>query len=94
MDVDLAAVLQHGGFALAALVFGSMLIYVLRTGREFMVTREGFIDRLLTRLERTEAEHTKIVDHLDGLLEGSKATAESLKQVQITLSRLNGRGGS
>ena len=88
--MDITGALEYGGFAFAAFVFGVLLIYVLKTGRDFMTTRETFIDRLLTRLEKTEAEHVAVIHSLESLVEGHSAIVESLKQIQITLARLNG----
>ena len=82
---------EQGGFAFAALGFAALLILTLR----FIM---GFFDRLLVRLDKTEAAHDAMLTTLQehnrsaGLLsETNKAILANLTEVQIALARQNGK---
>jgi len=79
--VDAAEVLRQGGFAFAALLMGSILVWVLR----------WIFDRLLTRFATIEKQQAEVLKGFQEHNEISRGIADTLRQVEIAIARWNGR---
>lgn len=83
--------LQEGGFAFAALIMAGVVVLGFRGFTNFMKTREGFIDRLLTRLESMENEYKELVEFQKSSTQGMNDISRALQEIHIALARMNGR---